>query len=155
VKIFQGKWPVDQIREFYLSSNCYVSATRGEGFGLPEMEASLCGRPVITTNWGAAPEVLTGRKCVYLVDYELVPVFNMHGIGCYEPEQLWANPKDDALIAAMRAAFKQDQVSDAGAWEMMRSRFGEDVVGASLGAVLGRAQLDAAGEDGFDDGFAK
>ena len=156
VKIFRGKWPVSQIREFYLNSNCYVSATRGEGFGLPEMEASLCGRPVITTNWGAAPEVLADRKHgVWLVDCELIPVFGMYGVGCYEPEQLWANPKDDALIEAMRAAFKQEQASDAGAWELMRSRFGEDVVGASLSAVLGQARLDAAGEGGFDDGFAK
>jgi glycosyltransferase involved in cell wall biosynthesis len=155
VKIFRGKWSVDQIREFYLSSNCYVSATRGEGFGLPEMEASLCGRPVITTNWGAAPEVLAGRSHVYMVDYDLVPVSNMYGIGCYEPEQRWAAPKDDSLIEAMRAARKQGVVSDTSAWELMRSRFGEDVVGASLAAVLDAAQLDAAGEGGFDDGFAK
>ena len=155
VKIFQGKWPVSQIREFYLNSNCYVSATRGEGFGLPEMEASLCGRPVITTNWGAAPEVLSGRQNVYLVDYDLVPVSNMYGIGCYEAEQQWANPQDDSLIEAMRSAFQQGQISDTGAWNLMDSRFCEDVVGVSLSAVLNSAQVDAAGEGWLNDGFAK
>jgi glycosyltransferase involved in cell wall biosynthesis len=155
VKIFQGQWPVAEIREFYLDSNCYVSATRGEGFGLPEMEASLCGRPVITTNWGAAPEVLAGRENVHLVDYNLVPVFNMYGIGCYEPEQLWADPKDDSLVEAMRLVYRRGAVSDHESWKLMNSRFSEDVVGASLTAVLGSAQLDAAGEGWCNDGFAK
>ena len=155
VKIFQGKWPTSQLREFYLNSNCYVSAARGEGFGLPEMEASLCGLPVITTNWGAAPEVLQGSKNVYLVDYNLVPVSNMYGIGCYEPEQQWADPKDDSLIEAMRAAYKAGPVSNSESWDLMNSRFGEDVIGISLRCVLDSAQIDAAGEGWFNDGFAK
>ena len=31
--------------------NCYVTATRGEGYGLPLVDAAASGMPVIATNW--------------------------------------------------------------------------------------------------------
>jgi glycosyltransferase involved in cell wall biosynthesis len=47
-----------------------VSLTRGEGFGLPLLEAASCGLPVIVTNWSAHTEFLKQGKYVK-VDYRL------------------------------------------------------------------------------------
>jgi len=177
VKLFGGQWPVDKIRAFHLDGHCYVSATRGEGFGLPEMEARLCGRPVITTGWGAAPEVLAASSTaettpdkesdrnagepllsfetpedVDLVDYDLTPVFGMHGVGCYEPEQLWAEPKEEALISAMKHAFKRRPVCNPESWKDMQIRFGSDVIGRKLAGVLDRAQQEVDKEEQVRDG---
>jgi glycosyltransferase involved in cell wall biosynthesis len=35
----------------YAACDCFVLPSRGEGFGLPYMEASLCGLPIIATNY--------------------------------------------------------------------------------------------------------
>jgi glycosyltransferase involved in cell wall biosynthesis len=50
-----------------------VSLTRGEGFGLPILEAAACDLPVITTNWSAHTEFLGLGKSI-AVDYELVNI---------------------------------------------------------------------------------
>jgi glycosyltransferase involved in cell wall biosynthesis len=39
-----------------------VSLTRGEGFGLPCLEAAACGLPVIATDWSAHTEYLNLGK---------------------------------------------------------------------------------------------
>lgn len=43
-----------------------VSATRGEGFGLPLLEAAACDLPVIATNWSAHAEFLGQGRFVDL-----------------------------------------------------------------------------------------
>lgn len=39
-----------EMPQFYTAGNCYVMPTRGEGFGLPLLEALACGLPIISTN---------------------------------------------------------------------------------------------------------
>lgn len=58
LKIHLARWPTSMVRRLHFEGDCYVSATRGEGFGLCEAEAALSGNRVITTDFGAAPEVL-------------------------------------------------------------------------------------------------
>jgi len=42
----------------YTAGNCFVFPSRGEGFGLPPLEALACGIPVITTGYSAPIEYL-------------------------------------------------------------------------------------------------
>ena len=55
--IFAG--PVDdcELRALYESALCLVFPSRTEGFGLPPIEAMLCGCPVVAAPAGAIPEV--------------------------------------------------------------------------------------------------
>lgn len=50
-----------------------VSATRGEGFGLPLLEASACGLPVIATGWSGHMDFMKKGKFVELY-YNLTDV---------------------------------------------------------------------------------
>jgi len=52
------------------SVKCFVSITRGEGFGLPMLEASAAGLPVMATDWSAHTEFLNYGKWIKL-NYEL------------------------------------------------------------------------------------
>jgi glycosyltransferase involved in cell wall biosynthesis len=48
--------------EFYNCMDVHLITTRGEGFGIPVLEAQACGVPVITGGWTACKELFfTGQ----------------------------------------------------------------------------------------------
>lgn len=48
----------DQMAEIYSSFDVLLNTSRGEGFGLPGIEAQACGTPVILSNWTAQTELV-------------------------------------------------------------------------------------------------
>jgi len=130
IQLFWDKWPIKKMRAFHLASDCFVSATRGEGFGLCEFEAKLCGNRVITTDFGAAPEICSQNDIV--VGCNEVEVFGMEGIGPYEVDQLWADPDEEALVAAMQRAAKEMIPKSVHEWDMFHAIHGPGVVGKQL-----------------------
>jgi len=71
-----------------------VSLTRGEGFGLPILEAAACGLPVIVTNWSAHTEFLGQGKYVK-VDYRLRPIHESRVDNkIFFSGMQWANPDE-------------------------------------------------------------
>lgn len=59
--------PHDEVADIMSAADVLVLLSRGEGFGVPLIEAQRCGTPVITTNFaGGATVAHTG----WLVDYE-------------------------------------------------------------------------------------
>ena len=48
--------PPDALPGLYAACDCLVLPYRGEGFGLPVLEAMACGRPVIVTAGGATDD---------------------------------------------------------------------------------------------------
>jgi len=55
------------------SVKAFVAPTRGEGFGLPILEAAVCGLPMISTGWSGHTEFLSQGKTI-VVDYDLIAV---------------------------------------------------------------------------------
>jgi glycosyltransferase involved in cell wall biosynthesis len=51
---------MEELRQFYNISDCFVSPSLIEGFGLPQLEAMFCSLPVVTANNSAMTEVVGG-----------------------------------------------------------------------------------------------
>ena len=50
--------PHDAMPGLYASADAFVLPTRGEGAGMPMLEAAACGVPVIATAWGGHEELM-------------------------------------------------------------------------------------------------
>lgn len=68
-----------------------ISLTRGEGYGLPMLEASVLGLPVIATNWSGHLDFL---KNFTKIDFNLVTIPDSKVDNrMFERFSFWANPK--------------------------------------------------------------
>lgn len=67
--IFRGKYDkVYEMNDYYRDIHIYACSSAGEGFGLPLLEASACGRPVVTFDVGIARELKDDGAGIILVD---------------------------------------------------------------------------------------
>ena len=65
--------PDNALPNLYKSFDCFVLPSRGEGFGLPFIEAMACGVPTIGPGWGGNTEFMDSSNS-FLVGGELVPI---------------------------------------------------------------------------------
>jgi O-antigen biosynthesis alpha-1,2-mannosyltransferase len=56
--LIKENWTREQCLNAYQNYDCYVSASLGEGFGLPVAEAILAGLPIATNYWGGHKSLL-------------------------------------------------------------------------------------------------
>lgn len=93
----------DIMPHFYKSFDCYVMPTRGEGFGLPFLEAMACGVPTIGPKWGGNTEFMNDENSI-LVNGSLIPI--RHGEFLkLQPQysgQKWFDIEEELLSKAMR-----------------------------------------------------
>jgi glycosyltransferase involved in cell wall biosynthesis len=80
----------------YTRSDVLLSATAGEGFGLPVLEAQACGTRVIVSNFSAQPE-LVGDGWVAQVQ----PQWNPTQLGFF------ATPLIHSLVEALESAWQR------------------------------------------------
>ena len=75
VYLLHGAMTDEEIAGLYKNQKvkALVSATRGEGYGLPLLEAAAAGTPVIATNWSGHLDFLNNGKWLKL-DYKLQDV---------------------------------------------------------------------------------
>lgn len=59
--IFCGFVPNEDLVRLYHLAQCFVSASLNEGFGMPQLEALLCGCPIITSHNSAMIEIAKGK----------------------------------------------------------------------------------------------
>jgi GT2 family glycosyltransferase len=89
----------EQMGALYRSADCFVLPSRGEGWGMPVLEAMACGLPTITTNWGGVTDFFNERVGFPLNSRPLVPA----EARCpYYAGFSWADPDVDHLQALMR-----------------------------------------------------
>lgn len=68
LKVFQNGMPFGDLYSLYCAANAYLCCSKGEGLGLPIMEAMCVGIPVVANKTGAIPELL-GEDRGWVVDY--------------------------------------------------------------------------------------
>ena len=62
---FTGFVPDDDLALLYNASTMLALPSKGEGFGLPVVEAMACGLPVVASNRNSLPEVLGGAGLLF------------------------------------------------------------------------------------------
>ena len=94
IHLLHGNLYPDEISGLYKNKSVkgLVSLTRGEGFGLPLLEAAASGLPVIATNWSAHTEFLSLGKFLK-IDYDLVDIPESKiDNRIFVPNAKWADP---------------------------------------------------------------
>ena len=87
----------------YRSADCFVTATRGEGWGMPILEAMACGLPAIATDWSAQTDFCT-EAYAYPVRVEKL-VEAKAKCEYYQGFQ-WAQAEEEHLIQRMRYVYE-------------------------------------------------
>lgn len=67
---FIGFVPDEQMSALYSAANVFAFPTLYEGFGIPVLEAQVCGTPVLTSKCTALPEV-GGDAALYADPYSI------------------------------------------------------------------------------------
>jgi GT2 family glycosyltransferase/glycosyltransferase involved in cell wall biosynthesis len=128
----------DALIELYKSCDAFVSAHRGEGYGMKILDALACGLPVVTPLFGGPTDFCTPTNCLP-VNFSLVPVGD-----CLDTRSLnitnsprWAEPDVDSLVGQLRAVVEhQDEARRIG--EQAR----RDVTGVFTWAAAARQFAD-------------
>ncbi len=99
--------PEHQMASFYKSFDAFVLPSRGEGFGLIYCEASMCGLPVIATNYGGVLDFLSKNNSVLLdIDYLDKPQTNIHYWDSFCMPSLCSKSFSDSLSDSMFDMYK-------------------------------------------------
>jgi glycosyltransferase involved in cell wall biosynthesis len=131
----------EQMRRLHERADCFVSLSRGEGWGLGGFEAGAVGTPAIVTGWGGSLEYLPDDY-PYLVEYDLVPTASDERDAWWNPRpgERWARARIDHAATLMRHVF--DHPEQARAWgaalqRHILERFSAPVVTGQLLSALG------------------
>jgi glycosyltransferase involved in cell wall biosynthesis len=96
VYLLHGNMTNEEISSLYRHPKvkALVSLTRGEGYGLPLLEAAASGLPVIATDWSAHTEFLNVGKWGK-IEYSLIPIADERVDGrIFVKGSRWAQPSE-------------------------------------------------------------
>lgn len=65
---FLGKKSADEIKNYYSTGDIFVMPSLSEGFGIANLEAMACGRPVISTRVGGIVDVVVDGQTGFLIE---------------------------------------------------------------------------------------
>ena len=99
IQFVRDFWTRKQLANWYKAIDCFVSASKGEGWGLHQHEAMATGRSVIAVPFGGITEFYD-EGVGYPVDFKLKPSENH-----YDNGGLWAVPEMDSLVDRMREVY--------------------------------------------------
>lgn len=124
----------DEIRGLHKCGDCYVTADRGEGFGLSPFTAGAYGKPVIATGFGGSTQYLKPDNS-FLVNYTLTPVHGMPWSPWYRGDQLWAQADVKHCADQMKSVF-EDQVHARAKGNLLQAyihdNFSHEVIGEKI-----------------------
>jgi glycosyltransferase involved in cell wall biosynthesis len=133
-----------EVEEVHRSSHCFVSLSRGEGWGLGAFDAAAHGNPVVVTGWGGALDFLP-EDYPYLIDYDLVPSGDDEPDGWLPPSRgRWAKARTAHASALLRSVHEERQAAwscASGVAMDLRTRFDSATATARLLEVLGRVPV--------------
>jgi len=112
VYILHGDMDNQEVANMYRNPKvkALISLTRGEGFGLPMLEAAASDLPVIATDWSAHTEFLNEGKWVK-VEKDLVPVHESRiDNQIFIPGSKWASAREPDAIAKLKKFYAASSI---------------------------------------------
>ena len=106
VNVWYGNLPTTEMSLLYQRHNVFVLPTKGEGWGLPLIEAAASGMPIVTTMWSGNTEFLNHiQSSVVPVEYDMVPIDCPEYQLFYPTEDkdwgTWAQPRPKSIAQAL------------------------------------------------------
>jgi len=110
--------PPEEMAKLYNISDCFVSASMGESFGLPILESMACGVPQVFPNHTVGPELIKEPKTGFLA--ELLKMKNGQEYG-------WTGPtiSDKWLVDPVDLAEKMGKIYNS---DNLRKKFSKNAV---------------------------
>lgn len=96
VVFFREFLPSSKLAEWYSKLTAFVSASKGEGWGLHHLQAMAVGRPISCAPFGGVLEFFDS-SVGYPMEFLIGPCD-----GFYKDKGLWAIPKEESIIEIMR-----------------------------------------------------
>ena len=142
VYVVHGALEPEEIQSIYQNKNVkgLVSATRGEGYGLPMLEAAACGLPVLATNWSGHLDFLNNGKFISF-DYSLEPVHESRiDNSIFVKDTKWAEVKEEDFKRKVRKFYKASQKPQDWAdslQPLIREKYSQEAVSNIYTELLG------------------
>lgn len=124
----------------YRSVDCFVLPTRGEGWGMPILEAMACGLPVIATKWSSQNDFMTETNSLPL---EIDGLVSAVAKCPYYEGFRWAQPSYEHLRFLLRWAYThQEEASAIGARAAVdaRNRWTWESAAAKISELVGQVE---------------
>jgi glycosyltransferase involved in cell wall biosynthesis len=96
----------DDVFRFHSTGDCFVLPHRGEGWGIPQVEAILMEKPIISTSLGGMHDWINRKNYQALDRYKFDYVKNMDFVPWYSKNQKWADPDLEQLREKMRWVYE-------------------------------------------------
>ncbi|MGD6818500.1 glycosyltransferase [Metabacillus sp. 113a] len=106
--LLNQKLPTHLMGSLYRSADCFVLSTKGEGWGMPILEAMACGIPTVATDWSAQQEFLNIHTGYPVNVKKLVPAIAR----CpYYKGFKWAEPDLEHLAFQLRHVYENRETA--------------------------------------------
>lgn len=128
----------DILAQFYQKSTAAIFASAAEGYGLPQLEAMVCGKPVINVNWGGVQEFFRPGQNGYAIEHKIEKAdYHYNNVG------EWAMPDFESIIEQMIYVYENrvEAFVMGQRAAMMTSHMSHEWMGANLLKVLKRIGL--------------
>lgn len=102
VLVTRGAWGPERLRRWYAGLDVFLTLARGEGFGMPALEAMACGRPVIGAAAGGHAEFLDSGVG-YPLPWSYEQAETTPEAGMYRGR--WFRPDEEAAVRILRQAY--------------------------------------------------
>lgn len=115
ISVIDTDWPEDRLAQFYREIDCLVEPSRGEGMGMPPLQAALCGTPALVTAWGGPTDYIDDNGVWGVRIKGLVRANGITARGAH-----WAEPDTRHLaeLMAWAVATKPQVAGDYSRWTL-------------------------------------